>query len=136
MPPWGVLLLLMMLTRSAVAKRIQRSVATVRRLEGNELFPQLDERGVHRFEEAEVEEVRQQLQLGTVHAARGRWLNGSRAPRDRGQSKESGLLASIGLEPSEVEHLRGENRRLTAELAEAHEQLGELCLELEQLDLC
>jgi ribosome-binding protein aMBF1 (putative translation factor) len=41
--------------RAQVAKRIGKSVATVRRLEGIELFPTLDEGGAHRFDAAEVE---------------------------------------------------------------------------------
>ena len=46
-----------MLTRSQVAKRLGRSIATVRRMEGHELFPTKDERGVHRFDAEEVAKV-------------------------------------------------------------------------------
>ena len=53
-----------MLTRSQVAKRLRRSIATVRRMEGHELHPQKDERGVHRFDAEEVAEVAR----GRVHA--------------------------------------------------------------------
>ena len=51
-----------MLTRAAVAKRLGRSIATVRRLEGNELHPWTDERGVHRFDAAEVDELARRAQ--------------------------------------------------------------------------
>jgi len=46
-----------MLTRSGVAKRLGKSIATVRRMEGVELFPRRDERGVCRFDPDEVERV-------------------------------------------------------------------------------
>ena len=46
-----------MLTRTGVAKRIRKSLATVRRMEGNELHPEVDENGVHWFDEDEVEHV-------------------------------------------------------------------------------
>jgi hypothetical protein len=46
-----------MLTRSGVAKRLGKSMATVRRMEGVELFPTRDERGVNWFEPEEVERV-------------------------------------------------------------------------------
>lgn len=46
-----------MLTRSGVAKRLGKSLATVRRMEGVELHPTRDERGVHRFDPDEVEAV-------------------------------------------------------------------------------
>jgi len=42
------------MTRSEVAIRIGRSVSTVRRLEGVELFPSTDGSGVHHFDEWEV----------------------------------------------------------------------------------
>lgn len=46
-----------MLTRSQVARRIGRSIATVRKMEGQTLHPRVDARGVHRFDAAEVETV-------------------------------------------------------------------------------
>lgn len=46
-----------MLTRAGVAKRLGRSLATVRRMEGTDLHPDVDDRGIHRFDPAEVEEV-------------------------------------------------------------------------------
>ena len=44
-----------MLTRSDVAKRLGKCIATVRRMEGVELHPVRDERGVNRFDPDEVE---------------------------------------------------------------------------------
>jgi hypothetical protein len=46
-----------MLTRAAVAKRLGRSITTVRRMEGNELHPWTDSRGVHQFDDGEVERL-------------------------------------------------------------------------------
>lgn len=55
-----------MLTRSQVARRIGKSVATVRRLEGTLLFPQSDGSGTRRFNEEEVEAFRRDLEAGRV----------------------------------------------------------------------
>jgi hypothetical protein len=46
-----------MFTRASVAKRLKRSIATVRRMEGRELHPWTDNRGVHHFDRDEVEEL-------------------------------------------------------------------------------
>ena len=46
------------LTRAEVAKRLGKSIATVRRLEYRVLFPSRDPRGVLRFEESDVERAR------------------------------------------------------------------------------
>lgn len=46
-----------MMTRSQVAKRLGKSIATVRRMEGHELHPTKDERGFNRFDPSEVEAV-------------------------------------------------------------------------------
>ncbi len=44
-----------MMTRSGVAKRLGKSIASVRRMEGSTLHPRLDSRGFHLFDPAEVE---------------------------------------------------------------------------------
>jgi hypothetical protein len=46
------------LTRKQVARRLCRSIATVRRLEGKVLHPRRDARGVHQFSSEEVERLR------------------------------------------------------------------------------
>jgi len=46
------------LTRAEVARRLGKSIATVRRLEYRALFPVRDERGVLRFAESDVERLR------------------------------------------------------------------------------
>jgi len=53
-----------MLTRSQVARRLGKSVATVRRLEGMELYPRRDWRGVWRFDEAEVGALQRKMDAG------------------------------------------------------------------------
>jgi len=50
-----------MLTRSQVAARLGRSLATVRRLEGTELHPAKDGRGINRFDAQEVQALAQRL---------------------------------------------------------------------------
>lgn len=67
-----------MLTRTQVARRLGRSLATVRRLEGTELHPTQDARGVHRFDTDEVDAVAQRLiERGT--------LSGFSNQRDEGE---------------------------------------------------
>lgn len=60
----------MMLTRSGVTKRIGRSIATVRRMEGRSLHPTQDADGVHWFEPREVEVVLRQRAAGMDVGAR------------------------------------------------------------------
>lgn len=68
-----------MLTRAQVAKRLGRSIATVRRLEGVALHPVLDSDGIHRFDPDEVERVAERGRVlpagvGGCDAARSRWF--------------------------------------------------------------
>jgi hypothetical protein len=54
------------MTRKQVAQRLGKSVATVRRLEGNLLHPSTDAAGRVRFDETEVESLVAQLDRGEV----------------------------------------------------------------------
>jgi len=45
------------MTRAQVARRLGKSIATVRRMEGSELHPSVDGRGINRFDPGEVERV-------------------------------------------------------------------------------
>jgi hypothetical protein len=65
--------------RAQVAKRIGKSVATVRRLEGTELFPTVDEDGTHRFDPAEVEAFAARLDRST--RPQSSWLRAELARR-------------------------------------------------------
>src|SRR5690349_13236282 len=91
-----------MLTRAQVAKRLGKSIATVRRLEGHALHPTRDERGIHRFDRAEVDQLA--IQRALPGAARSRWFESARpfachdvaptrgpasAPRRRGVTVEA-----------------------------------------------
>jgi hypothetical protein len=53
-----------MLSRIEVARRLGKSVATVRRLEGVELHPTRDSSGVHRFDPDEVERLAAKIRWG------------------------------------------------------------------------
>jgi hypothetical protein len=82
-----------MLTRSEVARRLRRSVTTVRRIEGELLFPEIDDRGIYRFDESEVDALIDAVSLGhvrlwrEVNRAAGDWrcwlARTKRSPRPR-----------------------------------------------------
>jgi hypothetical protein len=55
-----------MLTRSQVAKRLGKSVATVRRIEGVLLAPIQDARGVYRFNADDVDDLARDIARGDV----------------------------------------------------------------------
>lgn len=93
----------------------------MRRLEGHELFPWRDARGVYRFEEAEVERVRQQLQRGSVGAAKGGWL--SRGRRVSGRQQWNCSSQSL-LPVVELEKLQAENVQLRADLESLLDELS------------
>ncbi len=67
-----------MLTRSEVARRLGRSVTTVRRIEGELLFPEVDERGIYRFDEASVDALGEAVRRGDVQL----WREVSGSPND------------------------------------------------------
>jgi len=54
------------MTRQQVAKRLGKSLATVRRLEGVRLRPTQDSRGVHHFDPDEVEALARDIDSGSV----------------------------------------------------------------------
>jgi hypothetical protein len=100
-----------MLTRSEVARRIGRSVATVRRMEGRSLHPESGPRGVRNFDPDEVDYVAERI------ARSGRALDDDlpdfRASRDaegrdeRSQGKDEQLREAL----REVTHLKDLLRR-------------------------
>lgn len=82
-----------MLTRSQVARRLGRSLATVRRLEGIELHPQRDARGVNLFDPDEVDAVASQLaESGSVWRSNP---NASRTEYFHGQTRQESQRPSI-----------------------------------------
>lgn len=54
------------MTRGQVARRLGKSLATVRRLEGILLHPERDARGVHHFDEIEVDALADRIADGDV----------------------------------------------------------------------
>lgn len=54
------------MTRNQVARRLGKSIATVRRIEGVLLHPTRDERGVHHFEPDDVEALAVDVERGVV----------------------------------------------------------------------
>ena len=54
------------MTRKQVARRLGKSIATVRRIEGVLLHPTRDERGIHHFEPDEVEALASDVDRGVV----------------------------------------------------------------------
>jgi hypothetical protein len=54
------------MTRQQVARRLGKSLATVRRLEGALLHPTRDSRGIHRFDNEEVEALAHSIERGQV----------------------------------------------------------------------
>lgn len=106
-------------TRSEVAKRLNKSRATVRRLEGVDLFPRVDSCGVHHFNSNEVDAVARRLRSGEATAARGRWLYGQREPSRKRYDERAANT------PLEAKLLR-ENATLRAKLVEFEEFLDEI----------
>jgi hypothetical protein len=75
------------LTRGQVAKRIGKSVSSVRRMEFTTLNPVADERGIFRFDADEVEGLAKQLE-GTASPER------RAAPSRATKARKDGLLAA------------------------------------------
>jgi hypothetical protein len=104
-----------MLTRAGVAKRIGRSIATVRRLEGSELFPTVGRDGVHRFDPSEVDAVLERRGTGSRLGPRG-WLD-SEIKRREGDACARGAFRQTAAR-------RGAEKRIQATLEEIIERLS------------
>jgi len=79
--------------RAQVAKRIGKSVATVRRLEGMELFPTMDEDGTHRFDPAEVEAFAARTDRNT--RSQSSWLRAELARRAEEEAEDRDHAARL-----------------------------------------
>ena len=133
-----------MLTRSGVAKRLGKSIASVRRMEGVELHPVRDERGVHRFDPVEVEQVaglqadarlghggeleELRAELGELRQweeerSQREWEREQQAERERRekQERERQREEQRQAEQRQRTELEAENTRLREELAAAAE---------------
>lgn len=96
------------MTRAEVARAIGRSIATVRRMEGKELNPEVDWQGVHHFDAEEVEAVAEELRE-----------NGRRRPEHVSEMPDFLLVARLRNAEAERDELLGEVRLLRDE----HESL-------------
>ncbi len=108
-----------MLTRSQVARRLRRSLATVRRMEGQELNPVCNERGVHLFDEGEVEQAARHLE---EHGRRT-------AADDDGEFERFMLQRRLATAELQLSTLRTRHDALTkenAELKQAIRSMGRL----------
>ena len=120
-----------MLTRGQVAKRIGRSIATVRRMEGHQLHPVRDDRGVLQFRPEEVERV---LRRPKVPARRSPWLDGVTAERATEFDDEA---AAAQPEGARMDHdpMRSEvGRAVRDELARRHRKQDKRRLEQEAVE--
>jgi hypothetical protein len=70
------------MTRQQVAKRLGKSLATVRRLEGGRLHAVADARGVHHFDPDEVEALARDIDRGDVVLWQELGTSGGDPPRD------------------------------------------------------
>lgn len=116
-----------MLTRSGVAKRLGKSIATVRRMEGAELHPIRDARGVLRFSVGEVERVA----CAEQHRSRGTDRVGYsavelRATRDRLMRQDAELTElrhQVVALTDELNHERRRSARIQEEESERTRRL-------------
>jgi hypothetical protein len=122
--------------RAQVAKQIGKSVATVRRLEGTELFPTLDEDGTHRFNAAEVEAFATRMD----RAARPQsvWLRAAlarRADEEAEDREHAARLAQQRLEAEAFHSRLAEGRGLEQRAQEERQRtaLAEARAELESV---
>ena len=110
------------MTRQQVAKRLRKSLATVRRLEGVRLHPIQDGRGVHRFDPAEVEALAKDIEQGNVEL----WQELRATLDDRSHVDE--CVNCVDLEQrlramrDQFEVQRGNHRRELATLQAEHER--------------
>ena len=112
----------LMLTRRGVAKRLNCSIATVRRLEGRELFPEKDAKGVHRFDLSQVNALRKRLRQGSVTSARSSWLEHRRSSPVRPHRRADATSDRVEVS-SAVAALQRENAELRAALAAVTSEL-------------
>jgi len=126
-----------MLTRAGVAKRLGKSIATVRRLEHVDLHPTRDARGVFRFREEEVEGVarRQARPSGDRRADSAPFRLPSRCETEGEQQPDATEARGATAHDSAF---KSEREQFAQALAEANERLARanrLLEEREQVDL-
>jgi hypothetical protein len=113
-----------MLTRSGVAKRLGKSIATVRRMEAEELHPVRDACGVLQFSEEEVERLAQSRSTSLpprhgIALSRPAWADGYEAALDE-QARELEELRTLTVQLGAARD--SERTRWAADLHEMREQ--------------
>jgi hypothetical protein len=122
------------ITRKQVARRIGKSIATVRKMEGVSLHPNPDAKGVHWFDEEEVEAVVEHIAFTgralegvTWPCARGAYESGGHRRHSRAASK----VNSAGIATTRrAEELEAELRQLRTNHAAWKQRLDRACARL------
>ena len=116
------------MTRGQVAKRLGKSLATVRRIEGVLLHSVQDSYGVHRFDDAQVEALAGRLEGGKItlwQALRGNADKGG-SDLDFEQRDAAPVLSNMENQVqalrNELEELRRRHRREIVALQAEHER--------------
>jgi hypothetical protein len=122
-----------MLTRSKVAQRLGRSIATVRRLEGTALHPEKDGRGVHRFAPEEVEELAlryNQSEPDSGSTLRTQWLR-QHGPTSEATNQEHGeaLAHYIASLERTLEQTRAEMHTYRMRVSETMDELADVLID-------
>ena len=106
--------------RAQVAKRIGKSVATVRRLEGMGLFPTVDEDGTHRFDPAEVEAFAARMDRSTP--PQSAWLRAELARRAEEEADDRDHAARLERQRGDTEAFHRNSAEKRAQEQRAHEE--------------
>jgi len=104
------------MTRQAVAERLGISVASVRRMEGVELHPRVDAKGVHLFDPQEVEALAtDRVATATTEppTIAGEVAAAVFAALDEGESPAR-IVVALAVPPDVVRRLHAESKRLAA----------------------
>jgi hypothetical protein len=118
-----------MMTRTDVARKLRKSVATVRRWEGVELHPTVDANGVHLFDEAEVEALAKRLYGGSSNSGSepprsypmSPWLKGELRLRAEEDAEEREHAARLALQEAELETFRRQREEEQERVRRTHE---------------
>jgi hypothetical protein len=119
-----------MLTRIQVARRLGKSVATVRRMEGTDLHPHVDIGGIHRFDGHEVDCLARQLSKRSGPRSPGIEISAPR--RGYGIEQRPSATAELAEANDETDSPReyASSRSQAAELAQLRERVRVLEHEL------
>lgn len=107
------------MTRQQVAKRLGKSLATVRRLEGGRLHPRQDARGVHHFRSEEVEALARDVAQGRISLWQELWQEHADVTADE-RFEECDRCTALG---KKVKALRSELDEQSADHQRALESL-------------